>query len=383
MNSSNRSNVFELSLTEIAFILIFILLLLLGGLYLFQYRENKRLTNEVATYRDSVGSILYLDSIRNDLAKEVQNTSNLSERDAQRLLDKVLDHRIDEQRYHVLNELFEQIEQSDGNINTDYLTQLMQEKHNLNDLKTLNQLIEQNLTQCKNPDEFISSLITKDDCAKEKFNLESKITELSEDLKLVQQKNADLIAVQNYLENDHLTADEFLRMNELNDLNGFLVENQIAIPELKDTIEKNAQLQTQLEEQSKESHDLIGQLEYLKSKLNGNGIDYPPCWVDINGKIEYLFMLDLYPDFVRVSRAWPDSRQDDARDLPNAVELSGKNLSYSNFLKLSTPIFNVGKNKEVECRYFVKLRSHIPTTKESDLVRRRIEALFYKLELNN
>lgn len=229
-----RSNVFELSLTEIAFILIFILLLLLGGLYIFQYREAQRWQKEAQSL---------------ELQVEDAHKKNIS---------------------------------------------------------------------------------------------------LNEQLKMLR-KNA----------------------NDLYEIRQFLVENKIPIQELK----------TQLQSALKENSDLKGQLEYVQAKLNGNGLDHPPCWVDEKGKIQYLFTLNLYPKYVKVSPAWTATRKNDAVALPNISRLSGKEMSYNQFLNLSKAIFDVGERKNPQCRYFVRLRSHIQNARESDLARRKIESVFYKLEL--
>ena len=70
----------------------------------------------------------------------------------------------------------------------------------------------------------------------------------------------------------------------------------------------------------KENSDLRGQVAFLKNRLDARGgRDYPPCWADESGKVEFLFSVEVKPDSVVVSPAWPPRREAAARALPGKI----------------------------------------------------------------
>lgn len=134
----------------------------------------------------------------------------------------------------------------------------------------------------------------------------------------------------------------------------------------------------------KENSDLRGQLAFLKNKLDARGgRDYPPCWADQSGKAEFLFSIETKPNQIHVAPStWSPARTLDARELPGISEvLSGNPHTNDEFVKRVQEIFNWSKKQNPECRHYVQLKSSISDAVQSDRVRLLIENYFYKLEL--
>lgn len=132
----------------------------------------------------------------------------------------------------------------------------------------------------------------------------------------------------------------------------------------------------------KENADLRGQVAFLKKNLEARGgRDYPPCWADEKtGKVEFLFSIEVNPDAVVVVPAWLPSRDGDARALPGLTEvLTGSPHSNSNFVSRIQGIFN--KSQELQCRHYVQLKSSISDAVQSDRARLMVENYFYKVEV--
>lgn len=131
----------------------------------------------------------------------------------------------------------------------------------------------------------------------------------------------------------------------------------------------------------KENSDLRGQVAFLKNKLARGGLDYPPCWADEKtGKVEFLFSIEVKPDSVVLEPAWPQSRENDASSLPGIADvLSGNPHSNEQFISSIQAIFN--KSQQLQCRYYVQLKSTISDAVQSDRSRLMVERYFYKFEV--
>ncbi len=131
----------------------------------------------------------------------------------------------------------------------------------------------------------------------------------------------------------------------------------------------------------KENSDLRGQIAFLKNKLARGGLDYPPCWADEKtGKVEFLFSIEVKPNSVVLEPAWPQSRENDASSLPGIADvLSGNPHSNEQFISSIQAIFN--KSQQLQCRYYVQLKSTISDAVQSDRSRLMVERYFYKFEV--
>jgi len=131
----------------------------------------------------------------------------------------------------------------------------------------------------------------------------------------------------------------------------------------------------------KENSDLRGQIAFLKNRLDARGgRDYPPCWADESGKVEFLFAIEVQPDSVAVSPAWPARREAAARELPDIDAVLAGPHSNQAFVSVIKRIFNWSKTQDPECRHYVQLKSSIPDAVQSDRARLMVENFFYKLE---
>ncbi len=131
----------------------------------------------------------------------------------------------------------------------------------------------------------------------------------------------------------------------------------------------------------KENSDLRGQVAFLKNRLDARGgRDYPPCWADEAGKVEFLFSIELRGDGVLISRAWPERRASDAAALPGVSDALAKAHLQSEFPAKVQAIFDWSRRQDPECRHYVQLRSTIPDAVQSDRARLMVENFFYKVE---
>ncbi|MFM0009150.1 hypothetical protein [Paraburkholderia sediminicola] len=134
----------------------------------------------------------------------------------------------------------------------------------------------------------------------------------------------------------------------------------------------------------KENTDLSGQLLFLKGRLNARGgRDYPPCWAnEQTGKVEFLFTIEILADGLRIIPAWPDTRQVDAAALPEVGKLTiPRPLSLAEFRKAMQGIDRLSKAKD--CRHYVYLKNRLADLDSFNQSRYAIENFFYKLELRS
>jgi hypothetical protein len=144
---------------------------------------------------------------------------------------------------------------------------------------------------------------------------------------------------------------------------------------LLQTKDSSSSLQKRLE-------DTLGQVKYLTDKYKLRGVDHPPCWVDSSGRIEYLFTVDTRPNGFMVSKAWLPHREQDAQALPNIAQaLAASTVSTSTFFSAMQPILNWSKKQDPECRHFVYLTTTILDADARDNARKLVEGFFYKYEI--
>jgi hypothetical protein len=131
----------------------------------------------------------------------------------------------------------------------------------------------------------------------------------------------------------------------------------------------------------KENSDLRGQVAFLKNRLDARGgRDYPPCWADESGKVEFLFAIELQSDSIAVLPAWPARRQSDAQLLPGVSEILAGPLTHVGFAARMKGILDWSKRQDPQCRHYVQLKSSISDAVRSDRARLMVENHFYKVE---
>jgi len=133
---------------------------------------------------------------------------------------------------------------------------------------------------------------------------------------------------------------------------------------------------------TKENADLRGQVAFLKARLDARGgRDYPPCWADEQtGKAEFLFTIEIGTDGLRVTPAWPEKRQPDAMALPGASRF--KQPTTVSLAQFSSEMQGIDRiSKEKNCRYYVYIKNRVTDLGLFNRSRYAIENFFYKLEL--
>ncbi len=133
---------------------------------------------------------------------------------------------------------------------------------------------------------------------------------------------------------------------------------------------------------SGENRDLRGQVAFLKSKLEGKGgRDYPPCWAEEgSGRIQYLFAIDITEQGLIVKPAWPEARTLDARALAGmeALTAAQSSLHLRAFKSAMQGIDEHSRKRS--CRHYVIMRNHVSDLAVFNTYRFAIEHYFYKLE---
>jgi hypothetical protein len=132
----------------------------------------------------------------------------------------------------------------------------------------------------------------------------------------------------------------------------------------------------------KDNKDLRGQVAFLTARLGvKGGRDYPPCWAEEStGKLQYLFAIDIRNEGLVIRAAWPEARDTDAKLLAgiNGLLLHSP-LKLSAFNEAMQGIERSSKTKN--CRHYVLLRNYVKDLHVFNRYRYAIENYFYKLEL--
>jgi len=123
--------------------------------------------------------------------------------------------------------------------------------------------------------------------------------------------------------------------------------------------------------------DTQGQLQYCMNQLNTckGGRDLPPCWVnEINPrKVDYLLEIDLHDDGLEIRPAPLMTRYDDFLRVPGASNLIGDRIVLEDFTTLAQPVLDHSNN--LECRHYVIITDLSEISYKATLT---IEDYFYK-----
>lgn len=317
-----NDQVFQLSLTEIAFTVAFILLLLLGFITNREFNDKKIAEEKLAQLVSLKEAESTLNEIKEALEEQI---SKLGSVDPEKIISNLLDNKkIESER----DDLKKQVE----NLNTE-LSALTEVRDHLS-----------KATKLKSSDvkEAIESALV--------FS-----SEFREQVKVQMERNISV-------------GDETKTLKEL-----------VEKAKQYDALENSG---VAVDQVKKENTDLRGQVRNLTNRLNARGgRDFPPCWADEStGKVQTLFALDLKSDTVEVKPGWPDVRANDAKLIPNVNEMiSNSPISYASFRKSVESIFKQSKN--LNCRHYVLLKNSISDAIQSDRMRLMVENYFYKIEV--
>lgn len=122
-----------------------------------------------------------------------------------------------------------------------------------------------------------------------------------------------------------------------------------------------------------------GQVVSLPTRLGPqHSNDSTPCWVDRAGDPQFLLTIELRPRDVAVTPAWPPAREQEARAIDGIDRLLVKSLAYKTFYDRIKP---VGKHSGNQCRYAVRVKENMRSGELSERAYRQIDPLFYVVVL--
>jgi hypothetical protein len=108
------------------------------------------------------------------------------------------------------------------------------------------------------------------------------------------------------------------------------------------------------------------QTVYLNGRLNAKtgGFDLPPCWVDPNGKIQYIFDASLQDDGIEVDDNGITGREADQAKLPLGRVQFRTLLNRSDFAAAFQPLLDW--SNQHGCRFYVRLYDDMKTADRSE-----------------
>jgi len=363
MTPKRQDQVFQLSLTEIAFTITFILLLLLGYMLVKSQKDLETMRKQLDALPSLIDAELGLKEAKNQLSHALQGAGL---RNPDEAISKLM---AAEQAKAENTRLRKRLEELDKE-----LTALTEVKEKL-----------EAAVKAKRPDatmdEVVSAMALQDAVRKAVEGRPGQGGTQNSPSKTWDTTSA-LAEVQRALK----TSTE-LRRQLKEKLDKELPEGKEreTVQDVVDAASSFASLNrsgANVKVLQKDNADLRGQIAFLQNRLNANGgRDYPPCWLNAAGKIEYLFAVELRPDGVAVTPAWPSSRDADARALPGIDAMLAGPFSYTEFESRVRSIFDWSRKQSPECRHYVQLKSTITDAVQSDRMRLRVENFFYKSEI--
>jgi hypothetical protein len=132
-----------------------------------------------------------------------------------------------------------------------------------------------------------------------------------------------------------------------------------------------------------ENNKLKSQVAFYEKRDKLRGLDHPPCWMDKDSKIEYIFNVQTTPAGFVVTRGWAANRELDAKatqGFDTIMANSGLPMNAEQFTQGAKHYLNYGKKQSPECRHFVYLSSTITEANRRDDARRMVNSFFYILE---
>jgi hypothetical protein len=132
----------------------------------------------------------------------------------------------------------------------------------------------------------------------------------------------------------------------------------------------------------RENRDLRARAAWMRGQLEARGgRDFPPCWAEeATGKPQYLFTIELRDGALRIEPAWPAERNADAEHTPGVAGLTGAG-------SLSIPAFRArvqaldADSKAKNCRHYVRLVNRVQNLATFNRLRYAVEEFFYKFEI--
>lgn len=132
----------------------------------------------------------------------------------------------------------------------------------------------------------------------------------------------------------------------------------------------------------RENHDLRGQAVWWQTQLQARGgRDYPPCWVEEStGKAQYVFTIELVENGLVIKPSWPPERESDALSSLGITNLVGGGyLSLGMFRSRVQTLDNESRTKQ--CRHYIRLVNRVRQLSTFNRLRYAVEEFFYKFEV--
>lgn len=362
--AQRNDGVFQLSLTEIAFTLAFILLLLLGRLVVAEQKKRASAEDALAKVQSFERAMADLDAAKSTFLVNLRSEGVRNPED-------------------VITKLIE-VEEVRGERDL-----LRQQVHDLDAKLTALEELQEHLEKVA---QATRPTITRDEVSAA-LAFQGQVRKAFEDaegsLPHQTRQSASPMARKETLEKIKraITATGALNTQLKAQLNKDLIPGQES-QTVRDVVAaakgyaELAKTGVNPEQVKKESADLRGQVAFLKNRLDARGgRDYPPCWADETGKVEFLFAVEVKPDSVVVNPAWPPRREAAARALPGIDDILAGPHSNQTFISRIQGIFNWTESQDPKCRHYVQLKSSIPDAVQSDRARLMVEGYFYKSEV--
>jgi hypothetical protein len=362
-----NDQVFQLSLTEIAFILVFLLLLLLGWMVFQTERDRNHLLEQVKKGADANAVVAAARSAKEDLERLARESgavdqsgviSQLVDREKLRADEATLRARINDldKTVSALTEVKKAIDdrKANGQAGTDSVSR---------DILTglaLTAAVQGSMA-VPPPNDGPGQGQPQDTPSREQL-----LTEARSALALkaaIERQLASRLGRKLQIGTETQLAEELVAAT------GKSVGDDRAHP---------------MKSAESETKDLRGQVAFLKAKLGSRGgRDYPPCWAEeSSGKLQYLFTIDIRHDGLLIREAWSQARDADANLLPGVDKLLARSpISVAEFNTAMSGIDRASKAKN--CRHYVLLRNHVKDLAVFNTYRYAIEAYFYKLEIRS
>lgn len=346
-----NDQVFQLSLAEIAFMICFMLMILLGFMVFKAMQENKRLTEQASQSASLEQATKSFETAKAFLSEQLKVLGATNPDEVISKLVKVSEAKAESDRLKVVIEDLEK--KLTAMIEIEKVLKKIQETDKT---QAIRQHVEQAVVLMSDLEKALQDKTPADPL---------KANE-------IKQRVEQLMAVESKIK-------ESLGVEPSQPLNSEVVAKALANAKAFDELGKQDINPVALHLENK---DLRGQVAYLQNRLNAKGgIDFPACWADeVTGKVQLLFTVKLRDNDLTVEPAWPASRQEDAMALPNIkAVLANRTPTYDAFMQAVEPIGALSRQKD--CRHYVRIDSSIEGAVLSDRRRLRIEGVFYKHEV--
>ena len=372
--SQKNDQIFQLSLTEIAFILTFILLLLLGYLVFREQTEKEAALAALAKTQSAEASAKTMTAARQELVNALSsagigpNAPNLDE-----VITKLTNAQEFKAETERLKKLVEDLDaQLSAMTEVKKMLEAVADKKNVesDDLVAALTLQQKVLETLSKPDtggqandEMVGTKPSGDQQAKREQHKKA----LEQVRHAITTTGLLRVAIKKQLDQDLTPGKEMQTVNSV----------VSAAKAHADSTKSGVNLETSM----KENSDLRGQVAFFKRRLEARGgRDYPPCWATESGSPEYLFSVELTPSGVQVTPSWPARREADAKALPGIEGALQSPVSMETFVRNIQGVFNASKTADPQCRHYVYLKSTIAEAAASDRARLTVENYFYKNE---